>query len=317
MGAGCSRGEGKPRTTTSSSSCRPEARGRVRGQHGVERPSRHRLLEVLDERVEADLLAGEPAVEQAVVLGLLDDPLDQPRPRALDELEVLAVGLALHPGAAGVVEHLLRQQADEPGRRLVVGEQRQVERLHAGAEHALTDRQGLVEVGALLVEVGDHHSAGHADRRALVPEHAGHAVDAVHGRDDEEGGIRRPQPRPHLAHEVGVPRGVDEVDLHPLVDDARHGERHRAAQPPLDLLVVADRRAVLDPAEAGRHAGAQEQGLDQGRLARGRVTDEDHVADAPRVHRLATELAPRSARLRVPRHETSWTDVRPHRFVRL
>ena len=112
-GAGCSNGEGNPRTTTSSSSAVAEPGERVGGQHRVERAAGHRLLEVVDERVERDLLAREPAVEQAVVLGLLDDPLDQPLPGSLDELQVLGVGVPLHPGAAGVVEDLLRQQADQ------------------------------------------------------------------------------------------------------------------------------------------------------------------------------------------------------------
>ena len=49
--------------------------------------------------------------------------------------------------------------------------------------------------------------------------------------------------------------------------------------------------------EAGGHAGAQEQGLDQGRLARGRVTDEHHVADPGRVAG-RRRLALRRARLR-------------------
>ena len=279
---------------------RAEPGERVGDQHRVERAAGHRLLEVVDERVERDVLASEPAVEQAVVLGLLDDPLDQPLPGSLDELQVLGVGVPLHPGTPGVVEDPLGQQPDQARGRLLVAEQRQVQRLDARAEHALAHGEGLVEVRPLLVQVRDHHGSRHADGGALLPEHPGHPVDAVHGRDDEEGGIRRPQPRTHLPDEVGVTRGVHEGHPHPLVEHRRHGERDGAAQAVLDVLVVAHRGPVLDPAQAGDRTGAQQERLDQSCLSPGRVTDEHDVADpvGRDPHRL-------HARLRVSRHETS------------
>ena len=51
---------------------------------------------------------------------------------------------------------------------------------------------------------------------------------------------------------------------------------------------VADRRAVLDPAQADDRPGVEEQGLGQGRLAGATVADEGDVADLrgrKRLHR--------------------------------
>ena len=61
-----------------------EPGGRHAGQHRVEGAAGDGRLQVVDDRVEADLLAAEVAVEQAVVLGLGDDRLDQRRALAGD-----------------------------------------------------------------------------------------------------------------------------------------------------------------------------------------------------------------------------------------
>src|SRR5690242_21539291 len=51
----------------------------------------------------------------------------------------------------------------------------------------------------LLVELGDDDRARHADRRALLPEHLGGAVDAVDRRHDEQRRVGRPQPGAQVA----------------------------------------------------------------------------------------------------------------------
>ena len=131
----------------------------------------------------------------------------------LDQRQVLGVGLALDPAAAGVVGHGLGQQADQPGRAAVVGGHRQVQRQHAVAEDPLADRDRLVEVGPVLVQLGDHHRARHADGRALLPQHPGRAVDAVDRADHEQRRVGGAQPGPQVADEVGVAGGVEQVDL--------------------------------------------------------------------------------------------------------
>ena len=115
--------------------------------------------------------------------------------------------------AAGVVEDLLRQQADQPAGRAVVGGHRQVERQHALAEDPLADGDRLVEVGARLVELGDDDGPRHADRGALLPEQPGRAVDPVDRGHDEQRGVGGPQPGAQVTDEVGVAGGVEQVDL--------------------------------------------------------------------------------------------------------
>ena len=76
---------------------------------------------------------------------------DERAAAVLDERQVLGVGGALDAAAGRVVAHLLRQQPDEAADRAVVPVHRRVERQHAAAEEPLADRDGLVEVGALLL----------------------------------------------------------------------------------------------------------------------------------------------------------------------
>ena len=57
-----------------------ESGGRYAGQHGVEGAAGDRGLQVVDDGVEADLLAAEVAVQQAVVLGLGDHAPRSARP---------------------------------------------------------------------------------------------------------------------------------------------------------------------------------------------------------------------------------------------
>ena len=82
---------------------------------------------------------------------------------------------------------------------------------------------GRREVGAGLVEVGDHDGARHADGRALAPEQRDRAVDVVGARDDEDGRVGRAQTGPELADEVGVAGGVEQVE--------RHGAGRRTRRP--------------------------------------------------------------------------------------
>ena len=181
----------------------------------------------------------------------------------------------------GVVEDALREQADQPGRGAVVGGQRQVHRQHALAEDALADRHRLVEVGALVVELGDDDGARHADGRALLPQQPGRAVHAVDGGDHEQGRVRRAQAGPQVADEVRVPGGVEQVDLDAARAERRQRQRDRALLPLLGLVEVAHRGAVLDATGSGDRPGRHEQGLRQGGLAGSGVADQDDVADRP------------------------------------
>ncbi len=192
-----------------------------------------------------------------------------------------ASGSPLGPGAVGVVEDGLREQPDEACRAAVVGGHREVQRHDAVAEHALADGDRLVEVGAVLVQLGDDHRARHPDRGALLPQHLGRSVDAVDGRDHEECGVGGAQTGAQVADEVGVAGGVQQVDLDPRVHERGDGEADRALLAVLGLVEVGDRGAVLDPSGPRDGACRGEQGLDQGGLACSGVADQDHVAHGP------------------------------------
>ena len=207
-----------------------EQRQRGRGQHGVEVAARHGQLEVGDDHLLVDLLAGQVAVEQGLVLALGDDRLEQLAAEALDQRQVLRVGIPLDPVAGRPVEDPLRDQADHAGDALVVTVHRQVERVHAVAEQPLADGHAVVEVGARPVELGDDDRAGEPDCGALVPQLHGAGVDAVDRGDDEQRGVGRAQAGPQLADEVGRAGGVEQVDLDARVLERQQRQAHRPLQ---------------------------------------------------------------------------------------
>ena len=102
-------------------------RGGDRDQ-GEERPLRHRGLEVLDDRLGRDVLALEIAVEERVVLGLLDDRLDEGLRRTSMAGPRRRRG-PLHPGPVRRVEHPLAEQPHRPDHDLVGVVDGQVQRL--------------------------------------------------------------------------------------------------------------------------------------------------------------------------------------------
>ncbi len=266
----------------------PEPRRRHQGQHRVERPATDCGDEIADERVEPDLLPVEVTVQERVVLGLRDDRLDQRVPLVRDRLQVLRVRRPRLPLPGADVEDGLGQQADEPGRCVVVREEWQVQRVDAVPEDALADLQHRVEVAARLVDVGDHDRARHPHGGALLPDHPRAAVDAVHGGDHEERGVRAAQPRPKLTGEVSVAWCVDEVDADRRADPpaqrlvvhhrAHDRQRDGTAEPLLDVLEVRDRGAVLDAAHPGDRARGGKGRFHQHGLARSAVPDQHDVA---------------------------------------
>ena len=198
--------------------------GRHAGQHGVKGAARDGGLQVVDDCVEAHLFAGQVAVQQAVVLGLGDHRFDQRLAPAGDQRDLVVVGRPrLHgcrswsrtpAGTAGRSTRTARRSpAAEPGTR-------DVQRVHALAEHQLAVLHGRVEIASWLVDVGDDHGPRHAHIRAFLPEDPGGAVDrraaggGVGRGDDEQCGVRGPQPGAQFTDEVGMPGGVDEVDPH-------------------------------------------------------------------------------------------------------
>ncbi len=83
-------------------------------QHRVEAAPGHRLLQVLDEHLGVDVLTGQVPVHEALVLALLDDPLDQRTAQFLDAAGLLRIRVALGPGTARVVVEPPGKQPNEP-----------------------------------------------------------------------------------------------------------------------------------------------------------------------------------------------------------
>ena len=220
----------------------------------MERAAGDGTLEVLQEQRLVDLLAAEEPLHQRLVLGLLDDRLDQ-------------------GGALLVVGVVVGDQADQ----LVA--LAQVDRHDLVAERRLRLRHHAVVVGASVVELGDHDDAGHADLGALAPQLLGRLVDALVGRDHEQRAVGGAQAGAQLTDEVGVAGGVEQVDLHAVVHQRRERESGRALLALLGLVVVADGRALHDRTCPGKHTGRDQEGLDQSRLPGSRRAHQGHVAD--------------------------------------
>src|SRR5262249_59504201 len=113
-------------------------------------------------------------------------------------------GIALGPGPAGVVEHPARQQADQALQVRPRAAHRQVQGRYRVTEGVPARGQGLLEVAPLVVDLRDDHGARHPHRGALVPQHPGQAVHALGRGDSEKGRVRRAEPGPQVAGEVGV-----------------------------------------------------------------------------------------------------------------
>jgi hypothetical protein len=219
-----------------------------RGKYRVETAARHGLLQVLDQALDVNLLAGEVGVHQGLVFALLDYRLDQRSARLLDPGLVGGRDVGFGPAAARVVVELLGQQPDEATHAALAVGDRQVQRSHRIAERVPAGGQRLVKIAALVVDLGNHDGARRADSRALVPEHLGQPVDAVGRGDREQRRVGGAQPGPQVASEVGIAGRIQQVDLHAAVDERHQRQVDRAPLADLDLIEVACRRAILDPA---------------------------------------------------------------------
>src|ERR1039458_2241805 len=244
------------------------------GEHRVEAAARDGLLQVLDEGLGVDFLPGQVPVHQGLVFAFCDDALDQLTAQLSHPLRVLRRGGALGALAVGVVELLGGQQPDQAADR---GPDRQVQRGDGVPERFAAGVQGRVELGPLVVDLGDDDRAGHADRGAPLPQHPGHAVDSVGGGDGEQRGVRGAQPRAQVAGEIGVTGRVEQVDLDAVVHDRCKGQVDRTLLPDLDLIEVADGGALFDAARTLDRARRDEERLDQAGLAGTGMADQYHI----------------------------------------
>ena len=88
------------------------------------------------------------------------------------------------------------------------------------------NRLGRVEDGNTVTDFDpEEHARNMSLSLALAPfEWKGHKVDPFDGAHDEHGEIGHAHCRMEISGEVGVPRGVDEVDLVPLPLEGCQGQ---------------------------------------------------------------------------------------------
>ena len=160
---------------------------------------------------------------------------------------------------------------------------RQLDRRHAGAERRPDLGQRAVEVGALPVELVDHDHPRHAEPGGRPPGVLGLGLHAVGRADHDDGQVDVGQGRDHLAGEVGVPGGVEEVDLDPV--DRERGQAGRDGQLARHLLglEVHDGAALLHRAPPCDGPGGGQERLGERGLAGSVVADEGDVSDSGRV----------------------------------
>ena len=144
-----------------------------------------------------------------------------------------------------------------------------------------------MEVGARLVLLGDEDHPRDPGSGALGPHLLGADLDAVDRAHDQHREVRDRQRGIHPAREIGVPGGVDEIDLVRLAvgrgpRERRHGERERDAVLDLLRLEVAHGRAVLDASGPGDPPRAEQECLGERRLSAAAVAHEGHVPDLGR-----------------------------------
>jgi hypothetical protein len=248
------------------------------GQHREQPAGGHRLLQVADQVGGGDLLPAEVAVHQLLVLGLLDDRLDQLLAQAGHGVGEVVGDVALGPLAALVGGGPARQQADQAAEVLLLTDG-QVQRRAGLAERGLDTVKAAGERGPVAVQLVDEERPGQAQLLGHGPDDLGLGLHPLDGRDHEQDGVGGRHGRAHVAHEVGVAGGVQQVDLVAVVLNRGHGQRDRDLLARLLGLEVGHGGAVLDPSDAVGGPGRVTHRLDQRGLAGAPVTNDQDVAD--------------------------------------
>ncbi len=135
---------------------------------------------------------------------------------------------------------------------------------------------------------------GSAELAGGPPENLGLDFDAVNGAHHEHGQVGHRQGGQRFRHEIGITRGVEDVDLVPAPLERLQGERGRHMVRMLFGLEVRNGGPVLYLAGPVDRPTAQQQGLRESRLAGTAMADKSHIADLRRWVRFhaSTSISP-------------------------
>ncbi len=150
----------------------------------------------------------------------------------------------------------------------------------------------LVGPGVLAVDLVDHDDRLDALGQRLADHELGLRQHALGGVDQHDGAVHHVQDALDLAAEIGVARGVDDVDAGALPLHA--GDLGQDGDAALLFQVVAVQRALGDLLVLAERAGLAQQLVDQRGLAVVDVGDDGDVAD---IHVRLVRARPLAARL--------------------
>ena len=152
----------------------------------------------------------------------------------------------------------------------------------------------LGDAGVGPVDLVHHQHDRQPGLERLAQHEAGLGQRALRRVDQQQHAVDHGQPPLDLAAEVGVARGVDDVELHAAPAHGRVLGQDGDALLPLEVARVHDPVGQLLVGAEG--AGLAQQGVDQGRLAVVDVGHDGHVPDVvARPHGGANDRGPRGA----------------------
>ena len=222
----------------------------------------------VDDQPRKFLVARFHAVEVAGhhVLVDLDNRLDE---RGVDIIRI-------DQGALDICRHLERaRHAAEIGARA----QGNVQELAGLAEHLLDAFHQRGEIDVVGVHLVDGDEPAQAGFARLVEDPAGGHADAALGVDLDDhriDGVDRPD---GLPDEVGVAGGVDRIEPLAVMVEVHHVGLDRVMVRLLFVVEIANARALVDAGRTRDRARHGKNLVQEGRLSRGPVSADGHVAN--------------------------------------
>jgi len=128
------------------------------------------------------------------------------------------------------------------------------DRPQAASETRVQLRHDGIEVRVLAIDVVDEHGARQAHALGLAPQLRGHDLGACDGIDDEQRHFGSLHGGKRVADEVGMARGVEQVDLVIMVRNGRDGGTQSELAANLLLVVIKVGFAVVGGSHARRAA---------------------------------------------------------------